>query len=174
MTDLDLETENVQILTGLWRRLSVGRVDPVRIGLNSEAAQVLMKLDERQVARAAHVHVPLFDFACTSETLHESFKSARAENPEPNEDGQLFLSNRWRASEGSFVAAQMVYNMTRSMHTVMREATFPKIIAAANSNLNLLKLAVRPQYLFHAGAKFDLPVGQRTALAICNSLRTGR
>lgn len=173
MTGHDLEAENIQLLSSLWTRLSDGRVDPVRLGLTDEAARVLGGLDEVQVVRAARVHVPLFDFACTPETLRQSFDS-KPINDRRNDDAQLFLSNRWRACEGPFVSAQMLFSMNRRMHATMREATYAKIVAAANSGIRLLKLAVRPQYLFHAGAKFDLEQGQRTSLAICNSTRTGR
>jgi hypothetical protein len=171
MTEQDLEAENMQILTNLWRGLCSTKSDPVRIGLSPESARVLVKLDERQVVRAAQVHVPLFDFACTPETLRESFNCPPAAEDFRDNDGNLFLSNRWRASEGSFVSAQMLYNMTRGMHAVMNSATYLKIVAAANSGICLIKLAVRPQYLFHAGTRFDLQTKCRTSLAICNTTR---
>lgn len=172
MTEDDLEAENVQLLTSQWRKLTEERADPVRVGLTMEAAQVLIKLDERQVIRAASVHVPLFDFACTAETLKEAFNYKHAANDSRNEDAQLFLSNRWRATEGAFVTVQMLYNMSRGMHAILQEATFSKIMSAANSGIQLLKLSVRPQYLFHAGNKFDLHTGHRTSLAICNADRS--
>lgn len=172
MTGQDLEAENIQLLSSLWARLGEDRVDPVRLGLTDETARVLGRLDEMQVIRAAQVHVPLFDFACTPETLRQSFDS-KPTNGQRNDDAQLFLSNRWRACEGPFVSAQMLFSMNRRMHATMREATYAKIVAAANSGISLLKLAVRHQYLFHAGAKFDLKHGQRTSLAICNSTRAG-
>lgn len=174
MTEEDIEVENVQILTSRWKQLVEERVDPVRIGLSMEAAQILAKFDIRQVTRAAQVHVPLFDFACTPETLEQAlnFKGDAADIR--NDDDQLFLVNRWRASEGTFVTVQMLYNLSRSMHSIIRSTTFSKIDAAAKSGIQMLKLAVRPQYLFHAGNKFDLFTGHRTSLAICNAVRTGR
>jgi len=166
MTEQDLESENLQLLTGKWRNLKED-ADPTRLGLSREAANVLHELVEDQVKRAATVHVPLFEFSCTTEILKEAFNCTRQQSVERNEDALLFLSNRWRASEGTFVSAQMLYNMTRSMHALLQSATYTEIVRAADSGVRLMRLAVRHQYLFHAGSKFDLHTSHRTSMAIC-------
>lgn len=172
MTEADIEAENRELLLSRWTQLVVERADPIRIGLNSEAARILGRLDHQQVLRAAQVNVPLFDFACTQETIQQAFAAKRDVGAVTDESAQLFLVNRWRASEASFVTAQMLYNMSRAMHSVIKPATYSMIVAAANSGINLFKLAVRPHYLFHAGSKFDMLTSHRTALAICNAVRS--
>ncbi|MDP2000000.1 MAG: hypothetical protein Q8K22_10455 [Rhodoferax sp.] len=173
MTEQDIESENLQLLTGKWKKLVMEKADPTRLGLSREAAQVLLQLGEDQVKRAATVHVPLFEFSCTTEILKEAFSSTSQQSEERNDDAQLFLSNRWRASEGTFVSTQMLYNMTRGMHALMQSATYTKIVRAGESGVRLMRLAVRPQYLFHAGNKFDLHTSHRTSMAICCADRSG-
>lgn len=173
MTEQDIETENLQLLTGRWKKLVVEKVNPANLGLTLEAVQVLLQLGEDQVKRAATVHVPLFEFACTTEILNEAFNCKSHQSEGRDDDAQMFLSNRWRASEGSFVSTQMLYNMTRGMHSLMQGATYAKIVRAGESGVRLMRLAVRPQYLFHAGNKFDLHTGHRTSMAICCADRAG-
>lgn len=171
MSDLDIEAENKQLLKGTWDRLRSG-VDASRLGMSRDAADVLVKMDEFQVYRAATAHTPLFHFGCTAEMLQGAMV-ANGFNFGRDDDAQVFLINRWRAVENSFVTAQQIYGLSRPFYDTLKAATLQGILAAAASGMRLYRFSVRPQYLFHSGSRLDFHTGQRTKLALCSTSRMG-
>lgn len=174
MNQHDIEDENSQILLNQWRKLTVDHVECAKLNLSQECADVLMKLSEPQVRRAANVDVPLFQFACTAESLKHALLTRQehggVEHSVDEGDALVFLMNRWKASADSFVSVQLLYNISRRMHAVIRNATVLGVVTAANAGVQLMRLSVRPQYFFHT-CKVDMSRGQRTSLAICNTDR---
>lgn len=174
MNQHDIEDENLQILLNQWRKLTIEKIDCTKLNLSQECADVLVKLNESQIRRAANVDVPLFQFACTSESLKQALSTRQqhgiVEHAVDEGDALVFLMNRWKASSDSFVSVQLLYNISRKMHGVIRSATVLGAITAANAGIQLMRLSVRPQYFFHT-CKLDMSRGQRTSLAICNADR---
>jgi len=171
MMHADFETENIQLLTSRWERLRAGAL-PSSVGFSQATAASLLALNQGQVVRAATVHRPLFTLIPSEEVLENALNTDQARGVQ-DQDVLLFLINRWRAAAGSFTFAEMYFCMSKSVYSLLKAATFPKIQAAASVGVDLMTIGVRPQYFTHAGQRFDMETAHRTKLAICNSTNTG-
>lgn len=166
MIEADIQTENQYLLIWHWARLLEGRTAGA-LGLNDSEARMLARMQRGQVERAAAVDYPLFALNCTPEVLEGALHGKGGGGVAADDPGLVLLVNRWRACAGPYLAAQMKYGLSRPLYQQLANATQPMLLEAAASGVQLMHLAVRPQYLFHAGARFEFSNVQRTTMAIC-------
>lgn len=172
MTHEDFVIENRQLLLSRWKSLHFG-ASPASMGFSALAAANLCELSGEQVARVADVHYPLFTLIPNEEVLANALEVQCPSSAQLDEDTFLFLINRWRAAAGSYHLAEITYGLSRNVYELLRNTTLPKIMAAASAGIDLVYLAVRGQYIKHAGARLDLETTHRTRLAICASVKLG-
>jgi hypothetical protein len=172
MTHEDFVIENRQLLLSRWKSLNAG-ASPASLGFTALAATNLCELNGEQVARVADVHYPLFTLIPNEDVLANALDVQCQSSAPLDEDTFLFLINRWRAAAGSYHMAEIAYGLSRNMYDLLRNTSLPKIVAAASAGIDLVYLAVRGQYIKHAGARLDLEPSHRTRLAICASVKMG-
>lgn len=150
------------------------------IGMGFEEIRLLRTMEERHVARAADCTFPLFKFAVEDDALSELMKPVTAGNtafglgdtvasPAISRGNQIFALHRWAAVKGSREHAQCTLGLTDSMVSILLAATLADIQGLCSKGVQLVKLGVRPKYLFHAGTNLTLNRQQRTVHAVCAS-----
>lgn len=173
--DSDIKEENRLVLRRRHRILcEEAEVDLAPLGLTAECAAELKSLDPSQVERAADTCAPLFHFHLEDQIIRLLAEThvvpLGKKNPmdqEMQEDATLLLVNRWNSSRQSPWYAGIVLGMSRNLISALSRATYTDLRRVAACGIRA-RMAVRSQYIFHAGRNPVLQTSQRTGLAICN------
>lgn len=158
--------ENQALLMQTWELLRSG-VQPASVGVQVQAAAMLLELNRQQVLRAADCHVPLFGFGCGPELLAKAFESSDVSQGR-DQRLEIFLANRWRLSAMPYTGMHAMLGLGRAFVDVLHGTCFSAISRAASSGCKLIALQVRSPYLFHGGKNLGMQTSQRTQLAIVN------